>query len=73
METKHTPGPWRVGCPSGKRHYVMVGGHTVIAELPNAQEDSAGVIDKYRARDANARLIAAAIRELNATMKERKP
>ena len=57
----HTPGPWTVGCPNGKRHYVMCGGHTVIAELPNTQaESSAYVIEQFHRREANARLIATA-------------
>lgn len=58
--SKFTPGPWHVGCPNGKRHYVMVGGHTIIAELPHAQGDSAYVVEQFHERESNARLIAAA-------------
>ena len=56
----HAPGPWSVGCPNGKRHYIMKSGYVIIAELPHVQSDSAMVIETYQERSANAALIAAA-------------
>lgn len=58
-QSKATPGPWSVGCPNGKRHYIMKSGYVVIAELPHVQGDSAMVIEAYKEREANAALIAA--------------
>lgn len=58
---KHTAGPWTVGNPEGRLHYIMVGGHTVIATLPDYQgSSSAYVISDREEREANARLISAA-------------
>ena len=56
----HTPGPWTVGCPA-KTHYIMTGGHTVVAALPHDRGNGSHyVIDNDSERKANASLIAAA-------------
>jgi hypothetical protein len=62
MKTSHTPGPWTVGNPEGKTFYIMVGGHTEIANLPHcrAMSESSYAIEDNSEREANARLIAAA-------------
>ena len=60
MKTQHTPGPWAVGCPDGKTHYIMVGGHTEIANLPHCRAESSYAIEDGFERRANADLIAAA-------------
>ena len=59
---KHTQGNWTVGCPEGRTHYVMCGGHTEIAMLRciPGHDESSYVIGKHSERAANAALIAAA-------------
>ena len=55
-----TPLPWSHGCPTAQENYIMVGGHTVIAELPRTSQGSEYVVDQTKDRTANARYIVAA-------------
>ncbi len=51
MDTKHTPGPWRVGMRPGPMVYGLYGAQVADCRSPSAEGSEAGY---------NARLIAAA-------------
>jgi hypothetical protein len=59
----HTPLPWAYGCPDKKTHYIMVGGHTEIANLPHCRaiSESSYAIENFSEREANAKLIVTAV------------